>query len=478
MMQTCLMILRNYTTQLRGCSVIRDTCDNHQSSNPTPFTGDEFKSPTGSPTQRSRSPTPSPVDIPVSDPDTRAPTKEQSPNPTPFTGDEFKSPTGSPTKSQRTHSPTQSPVAIPVTDPDSPPPSGLLRKSMLSDMSKLLHEHSYESVEEADIQTKKALEDALHKYDIDTEEFKGIIASTSQLEDFLLNASQYDLVATNTTTESQSSDSVDAELVILDQNELQCKCVNCAEDLVCGGLWKGNTYYDEVNLADLDQEIHIHMIISHCKSSLDWLEEFIEGFMITSLHIVTKCGFPIVGAPQAANIIELPNVGRCDHTYAWYISNVLPSLVVHPDSIVVFTKDDISVANMHQLGEWSELRHLTRIAGSERGFACGINSMDVKFSQSRFALSAFHETKTLSEFSMDSYQRNLKGYALDSTEFKSKFETLGLWWESLGIKAGSRLSPVCYGGVFAASARNIYKNNDEFWQSLTSNLSRGNNIQE
>lgn len=349
-------------------------------------------------------------------------------------------------------------VPTPVTDPESPPPSAILRKSILNGMSKL-YTHIHESVdEEMGADEKKELEDALYKYGIDPEEFESIIASTSsQLEDFLFNNSQFqfDLATANETIEHQSTDQVNVELGALDQNELQCKCVNCAEDFICGGLWKGNANHDKVNLTDLDLEIH--MIISHCKSPLDWLEDFTKGFAIKSLHIVTKCGHPIVGAPDMANIIELPNVGRCDHTYAWYISHILPSLALYPDSVVVFMKDDISLANMHQLGEWSELRHLTFLAASE-GFACGINSMDVKFSQSRYSLSAFHETKTLAEFAMDSYQRNLKGYALDSTEFKSEFETLGSWWDSVGIKAGSRLSPVCYGGVFAASARNINMN--------------------
>lgn len=365
------------------------------------------------------------------------------------TGDEVKRPTNIPT---RTLTPTPF-VPTPLAKPDSLPPSSLTRKSLADTLNQL-----YESGNVT--QNRIQLRDALKTSGVDfNADYTSVNATGSNSHIDAFNENSTELL----------------ESFILERSELKCKCVHCKEDLLCGGLWSGTGHSDE---GETDPDLHIHIVVSHCKSPLDWLEEFTEGFAIESLHVITKCGFP-VDTPESSTVIELSNVGRCDHSYAWYISNILPGLVIDNDnSVVVFLKDDISYDNMHQLGEWSELRHLTSLASTDQGFACGINSMDVRFSQSRFSLSAFHETKTLARFAIDSYQRNLKGYALDSTQFKSEYKSLGSWWNALGIEPIGDLTQVCYGGVFAASVKNIRMHTLQFWQSLEANLSRGNNIQE
>jgi hypothetical protein len=60
-------------------------------------------------------------------------------------------------------------------------------------------------------------------------------------------------------------------------------------------------------------------------------------------------------------------------------------------------------------------------------------------------MSAYHDRKILSEFSMGKYQRNIKGYATDETQFKSVYKTLGYWWYSLGIMEEPQdIVEVCY----------------------------------
>ncbi|KAL7513920.1 hypothetical protein ACHAXN_012541 [Cyclotella atomus] len=379
-------------------------------------------------------------------------------SPTPSVPDSGEEGTARPT---RTLSPT-SLAPTPLAEPESRPPSTLLRKSLAERLNDF-----YESGNAT--QNRDELRGALEIAGIEFGELEDVIVSTIHGLDATATSVSQELNVNISTTYTEQLES-------LDQREMKCKCVNCAEDSLCGGLWKGIIgHYDE---DATDQDVQIHVVVSHCKSAVDWLGEFTQGFRIQSLHIISKCGYPVVGAPHSSTIIELPNVGRCDHTYAWYISNLLSDLSPTDEAVVVFLKDDISYENMHQLGEWSELKHLSRLASSKQGFACGINSIDVSFSQNRFSLSAFHETATLSTFAMDSYQRNRKGYTLDSTEFKSQYETLGSWWKSLEIEPVGDLTPVCFGGVFAASLTNIRKKSQEFWHALEINLSRGNNIQE
>eukprot|EP00804_Cyclotella_cryptica_P022621 CCRYP_009500-RA/>CCRYP_009500-RA protein AED:0.28 eAED:0.28 QI:1468/1/1/1/0.6/0.5/6/139/1106 len=356
--------------------------------------------------------------------------------------------------------------SIPASEPDaeSPPPTGLNRRTLADHLNEFYRSRNTTN-------DRKELRDLLKESVIDASDLKDMISGSHHGS------------ASSIASISQQRD-VSASYNKLSESFLdlrvtsRCKCVDCPYDNVCGGLWKGNGQIDE---DETDRDVRIHLVVSHCKSSLDWMQQFVEGFAIDSIHIITKCDYPVVGALDSATILKMPNVGRCDHTYAWFMANLLPRLAPEDDeenSVIVFLKDDISYENMHQFGEWSELRHLTQMAASNHGFACGITSLNVTFSQSHFSLSAFHKTETLQEFAMATYQRNLKGYLLDPTEFKSPFNSLGLWWDSLGIESTGDLTPVCYGGVFAASVRNIRRHTTEFWDAIETALSRGNNIQE
>lgn len=258
---------------------------------------------------------------------------------------------------------------------------------------------------------------------------------------------------------------------------LKCKCLDCEDDDVCGGLWKGKRYPGRKNLKHID----IHVVVSHCKHSLYWISQFTSGYHLASIHIITKCGESVMGAPENATIEILPNIGRCDHSYAYYITTVLSQKVEtekEENAVVVFLKDDISRNNFHQSGSRNDFGSLVGLASSENGFGCGIIPGYVDFNQERFFLSSYHDIEELFDFSMDVYDRNIKGYATDGVEFKSEHETLGSWYGSLGASVPPDIAPVCYGGAFAASVSNIKRRDMSTWKAVERSLSRGNNIQE
>jgi len=241
---------------------------------------------------------------------------------------------------------------------------------------------------------------------------------------------------------------------------------------MCGGLWRGNNYHESKFL---------HLVISHCKTPLSWLEDFVKDHYIASIHIITKCGEDVLGAPSMATIEALPNVGRCDHTYAYYIANVLPNLVedgTEADSVVVFLKDDISQSNIHQQGKLDTFDDMVRAASSDNGFACGILPDYVEVNQDQYDISAYHEVDTLREFSLKHYTRNKKHYSVDETEFASKYHNMADWWNALNLSLPNKLVQVCYGGVFAASVSNIFNQDIATWKLMEQSLSRGNNILE
>ena len=272
------------------------------------------------------------------------------------------------------------------------------------------------------------------------------------------------------------------EFVSLDTSvSFKCKCVDCEEDEVCGGLWSGGKY-ESIDSSDLKKK-NIHIVVSHCMSPLDWIESFVRGFNIQSIHIITKCGHEVIGAPAMASVETLPNIGRCDHTYAYFVTTILPKQIKpgeEDDSVAIFLKDDISAKNFHQAGQWNDFEGLVRLASSDNGFGCGvISNGHVEFGPHSFLLSAYHETETLMSFAMNKYGRNIKGYAVDASEFLSNYTTMGEWWEHLNVAEElPSIVPVCYGGVFAASVRNINRRKMSIWKTVEKALSRGNNIQE
>jgi len=62
--------------------------------------------------------------------------------------------------------------------------------------------------------------------------------------------------------------------------------------------------------------------------------------------------------------------------------------------------------------------------------------------------------------------------------FSSVYPDLGTWTDSLEIPILQSLTPVCYGGVFAASMHNYTSDRVSVWTRIEENLSRGDNIEE
>lgn len=275
----------------------------------------------------------------------------------------------------------------------------------------------------------------------------------------------------------------------------RCSCIRCEEDKKCGMLWYGNQYSIPKEQYNLHHK-KVHIVISYCKSDLSWLsnEKILpKGMPIKSIHIISKCNEKVIGAPSIATIEELPNIGRCDHSYAYYITTVLKQKVKEDeekDAIVLFLKDDISEENKHQgnFFKFESLSYMVNMAASPNGFQCRL-TLDPKRriqytnpetnETHKVIMSAYFDSEALSHFRMDEYEQNMKNYtATDQVEFKSNFTNLGVYSQSLGIGPMQKIVPVCYGGVFAASVTQIKQRDLSLWKRIQASLERGNNIEE
>jgi hypothetical protein len=285
----------------------------------------------------------------------------------------------------------------------------------------------------------------------------------------------------------------------------RCKCVYCQEDKECGGLWYGDEPNGDAHKIVSKQTIReifrppfpaipqlssrlikqkkIKVVVSHCLSDLGWLSTFLaestsQG-VEADITIISKCDGPVIGAPENVKVIRLPNVGRCDHSYAYFASRVIGT-EDDDDVAVLFLKDDMSNANLHQIGFWRSLPEMLDIV-SVRGFACGVEPSKFRVEENHvLSLSLYHNWEHLSQFSLEEYGRKKEGYESQSDEFQSRFSNLGDFASQVLDKAHipDKLIPVCYGGVFAGKMSNIKRQDPSVWANLERALSRGNNIEE
>ena len=241
-----------------------------------------------------------------------------------------------------------------------------------------------------------------------------------------------------------------------------CKCVDCDTDKLCGGLWRGNLVLPPP--PKVLNKTTISIVLSHCNKSLDWVNEFVGKIPIANFTIISKCNEEVKNAPKNSTILRLPNVGRCDHSYLYYIARFKKGLTdKNKRHIHIFLKDSRFI---HQDGDLRSLKEMIDIAYMN-GFACGLTCP--------YQMSVFHKTSVLRRFAIDTH-RNTP----DKKRFKSNYKNMGAWIDALNIASHvpDPFTPVCYSGIFAVRTDHIVQYERSFWDALEKSLSRGNSIEE
>lgn len=153
------------------------------------------------------------------------------------------------------------------------------------------------------------------------------------------------------------------------------------------------------NISPVATKPGLHIVVSHCDKSLDWLwhrvlqagkkqQNSIAAAILKNIKSVTifsKCGqegsLKKEPLPPMADIVILPNVGRCDHSYAYWIAHVLrhmneqtndfiqPSLLHSHDAIWFVKDNDNSYRSKVEFAV--SLEQMLQTATQKTGFACG-----------------------------------------------------------------------------------------------------------
>ena len=213
---------------------------------------------------------------------------------------------------------------------------------------------------------------------------------------------------------------------------------------------------------------------SHIEQTTQLDSDYLEGFAnVASIHVISKCGHEVEGAPMGATTVVLPNIGRCDHTYAYFITTIFPSYLKDDNSIVVFMKDTSTDEFEHNIFSRTKPKSLVHIASSSNGFACGVTFDSGSWSP-------YHDKDTLFTFEIKSYGKGEKDYKMrDCVPFQSTYNTLREFYDSLNVTPSpGSVVQACYGGIFAAPTANIFKQDMRVWKTIEKALERGDNIQE
>ena len=103
------------------------------------------------------------------------------------------------------------------------------------------------------------------------------------------------------------------------------------------------------NIIEEMSKVKISIVVSHCEENVGWISEYIgKEYSIKDITIYSKCGNEVEGLEEledlspTVDVVELPNVGRCDHTYAYWIKKHHESIHTENDGndIVMFLKDN------------------------------------------------------------------------------------------------------------------------------------------
>lgn len=237
-----------------------------------------------------------------------------------------------------------------------------------------------------------------------------------------------------------------------------------------------------------DGVVKAGVVVSHCNQDISWLAGEIELLRrcrmapveVTSLHVYSKCGVMPIGIPSWASLIRLPNVGRCDHVYAYHLAE---TPAANLQDVTIFLKDSY-YANRGADWERPVLTTCQFVSAAWQngmGFGCAMSPR----ANEVVLGSAWHIGDQLAQFSMDGYAA-FSASKDNSSRFESPVRPLGKWLAHIGVlpdgKAeellAQKIVPVCFGGQFAVARQNILTLSQESFRKMESALKRGDNIEE
>ena len=231
----------------------------------------------------------------------------------------------------------------------------------------------------------------------------------------------------------------------------------------------------------------ISLVISHCDVAIDWIPGYFgTKYHIQDITIYSKCGNEVKGlkalkSATKPKLIRLPNVGRCDHSYAHWIKEHYESINPAKDKsdFVFFMKDN----NYHQ-NTYRPIEEVFTLT-SELGFGCALRPIWCDCPEGYHQCEPndglmLHNKTLLEAFEMRHRHVRLDRDNGEADTFVSdKYPNLSSWKKAMGlVTTSSETVPVCYGGVFAVKKEQFLQQTVRSWRNLEKSLTREDNLVE
>ena len=277
------------------------------------------------------------------------------------------------------------------------------------------------------------------------------------------------------------------------QTQNRAKAGDASAGIMDQDLWNGVLDPAEASRHSLEPQ-RLSVVLSFCVAPLDWLPAYLGGRAVEDLTIYSKCGQEtklldidvLVGAINVnrTEVVILPNVGGCDHTYAYDMAHRHWNAAAN--TVVLYLKDnpkDHFNIKTFMFATWDStpLDSMVQQAALS-GFGCQLRVC--------YDDTVWYRTPTLLSWRLGNYKREGGTHKARSdngatdkqddtdVEFVGTHRNVGDFAHAMGITIAADVMRVCYRGNFAVSANTFTPAMVEVAKRLAEALSRGNNIAE
>jgi hypothetical protein len=228
----------------------------------------------------------------------------------------------------------------------------------------------------------------------------------------------------------------------------------------------------------------VTVVVAHCAQSLAWLSpaleqvrrEYTDLYSLIDVFIYSKCNQPVVSAPPNSYVIRLPNVGRNDHSYVFFISQMKLTR-----GVVLFLKDTQNTTEQRR-GTENDSKGFGAVRGYGEMIAQALSpehfSCRQYIDEEQTGLHNEVVTKVLLTWTARFFRQKTTLYATHVRTHFSNYAKMRQWVTDMKIPLPKPLMAVCYGGEFAVSVEQLRQVDRQIWLDLRQSLSRGSNIQE
>lgn len=215
-----------------------------------------------------------------------------------------------------------------------------------------------------------------------------------------------------------------------------------------------------------DTNFHVDIIVARYAENLSWLKNIPipDSNTIVSLYIYNKgCKLSktddimphVPYFVKDVHLIELRNVGRCDHTYLYHVVNNYDCLA----DVTIFLTASANIPR-----KWAQTIHTIRNVFKHHGPAIkGHYSGNV-----RSALGGF----TIESHMADCMENRIANPTSQTTRASTR--PFGLWYSKY---FNHDIEHVCYLGILSAHRFQVHMRPKEFYMSLVQELSVADNVE-